>query len=147
MIIQYEYFESADLMPILKLVSATFEYSYHPGIFLASREEWKEGFILARMGTKIVGFIMGKLLENQVRILLLTVTPEFRERGVGSRLLVHFERETAKRGISRIFLEVRISNSKAISFYKLHGFVESGYIPKFYGNGEGGVVMTKYLRT
>lgn len=147
MIIQYEYFESADLIPILKLVSTSFEYNYHPGIFLASHEEWKEGFILARIGTKIVGFVMGKLLENQVRILLLAVTPEFRERGVGSRLLANFEREVAKRSISRIFLEVRISNSQAVRFYKLHGFVESGYIPKFYGNGEGGVVMTKFLRT
>ena len=147
MIIQYEYFRSADLISILKLVSTTFEHSYHPGIFLASHDEWEEGFILARCGTKIVGFVMGKLLESQVRILLLAVTPGFRERGVGSRLLAHFEREVAKRGIPRIFLEVRVSNTQAIRFYRLHVFVETGHIPKFYSDGEGGVVMTKYLKT
>jgi len=147
MLIRYEYFTAADLVPIMKLVSATFEFNYHPGIFVASHEEWKEGFILAKLGTKIVGFVMGKRLGDKVRILLLAVKPGLRGQGLGARLLELFENETAKLGIARLFLEVRLSNTTAFRFYKLHGFVETGSIPRFYSNGEGAVVMTKYLRT
>jgi len=131
----------------MKLVARTFKHPYHPAIFMGSHQEWREGFILARLGTKLLGFIMGKRVGKQVRMLLFAVYPQYRDQGIGSHLLACFEREVARLEVSRIFLEVRISNSVGIRFYKHHGFVETGYIPSFYSNGEGAVVMAKDLNT
>ena len=145
--IRYEYFRSTELFTILRMVSENFEYHYHPGIFLASHQEWPEGFITARYGSRIVGFVMGKVLDMKVRILLFAVQPEFRKRGVGAGLLRQFEQEVAALDVVKIILEVRASNARAIKFYRFHGFVESGFVPGFYSSGEGAVAMTRYLRS
>jgi len=145
--IRYSYFEPADLFPVLRVVNTLFQYNYHPSIFLACYENWKEGFIVAKFSSKLVGFIMGKKLDRQARILLLGVLPQYQGRGIGTTLLSHFEKEVANLNISRIFLEVRISNVKAIRFYQLHGFTKSGYISAFYKDGCDALVMTKDLNS
>ncbi len=145
MMISFQYFCPADLIPILKITARSFTLSYQPAVFLASGEAWHQGFIVARLGSKVVAYVMGQRLAREARILLFAVLPEYRGKGLGSRLLACFEQEVLKDGLTRIFLEVRAGNTRAQGFYGIHGFARTSVRPRFYSDGEGAVVMSKSL--
>ncbi len=52
--------------------------------------------------------------------------PEFRRRGIGRRLLEATLTESRRQGITRVQLEVFVSNRAAIAFYEKHGFNHEG---------------------
>ncbi len=49
-------------------------------------------------------------------------------RGVGAALLLHIEREAAEFGYTTLWLETRIVNTRAVAFYRKHGY---GDIPNY----------------
>lgn len=58
----------------------------------------------------------------------LVVHPEYRRRGIGSRLLAHVEQDARDRGCCKVTLEVRRDNAVAQSVYRRSGF-EAGTPP------------------
>lgn len=52
--------------------------------------------------------------------------PEFRRRGIGRRLLEATLAESERQGITRVELEVFVSNRGAVAFYERHGFEHEG---------------------
>jgi len=83
--------------------------------------------------------------DGQARILMFAVSAGLRRRGVGSAMMDTFLRTVAMRGLKRIELEVRVSNTEAIQFYKRNGFEIAGALPRFYTDGEDGYKMLKHL--
>ena len=60
------------------------------------------------------------------------VTPEYRNLGIGGKMLEELLRLGNERGITAYTLEVRVSNAPAIRLYEKFGFVSEGIRPKFY---------------
>lgn len=60
------------------------------------------------------------------------VAPEYRGRGVATRMLSVLLEEGEKQGIQEFTLEVRVSNVAAIKVYEKLGFVSEGIRPRFY---------------
>jgi ribosomal protein S18 acetylase RimI-like enzyme len=52
--------------------------------------------------------------------------PDYRERGLGRRLVAEALRAARQAGIERVELEVFASNERAIAFYRALGFVTEG---------------------
>ena len=50
-----------------------------------------------------------------------------------------------KRKIGFVRLEVRVSNTIAQRLYRSTGFMEIGFIPFYYKDGEGAIVMRKVM--
>ncbi len=50
-----------------------------------------------------------------------------------------------KRKIGYVELEVRVSNSIAMGLYNRMGFMEVGFFPYYYKDGEGAILMKKVL--
>lgn len=57
----------------------------------------------------------------------LFVMPEYRSRGIGTRILAHGERLAMERGFGRIGLAVGIDNPRARALYERLGYADTGF--------------------
>ncbi len=96
---------------------------------------------------RLVGFAVSRSVPGQaggfeVDLYNIAVENEFRRKGTGSLILDGVVAAALKKGASDIWLEVRESNSAAISFYKRHGFIAEATRTNFYSNPrENAVIM------
>ena len=84
---------------------------------------WKGVLGLAsEVRREVVGFLIGRQIGEEAEVLNLAVAPENQRMGEGGALLRTAVVEFRKRGVNRVFLEVRESNSAGIAFYRSHSF-------------------------
>ena len=72
----------------------------------------------------VSGFILARLMADEMEILNLAVVPAQRRRGLGRRLVAEALGRAGARGIKQCWLEVRASNQSALEFYHTVGFQE-----------------------
>jgi [ribosomal protein S18]-alanine N-acetyltransferase len=93
-------------------------------------------------GDRLVGYIVNSRYVDAWHVMNVAVDPEFQRRGIATRLLERlFEltRDDQRRGYT---LEVRVSNSSAISLYETLGFVRQGVRRAYYtDNREDALIM------
>ena len=95
---------------------------------------------------KVVGFLVARAIVAEAEILNLCVAPEKRRSGLAEALLNTAVAELRRTRVDRLFLEVRESNTPAISFYEKHQFRETGRRPGYYRDpDEAAVLMMKEL--
>lgn len=96
----------------------------------------------------IVGFVDYMITFNSATISQIAVLPNYRKKGLGSKLLEEMEKSFPKEIddiVETITLEVRESNINAISFYKKNGYENVVIKKHYYKNGENAVYMIKRL--
>lgn len=95
---------------------------------------------------EMVGFVFVMVGEDGTgHLTTIGVAPEHRRRGLAQKMLAHVEKALQKRGITMIFLEVRVENSAAQSLYRELGYSITQRLAKYYNNGEDGFLMIKSL--
>jgi ribosomal-protein-alanine N-acetyltransferase len=95
---------------------------------------------------EISGFLVGRRVRDQAEVLNLAVGVRHRRKGEGTALLEAALEEFASGGGKSVYLEVRESNTSAISFYEKHGFAKTGLRRGYYREPEeGAVTMEKKL--
>jgi len=101
-------------------------------------------FFVAVKGDKVLGYIGISCIIDEGYITNVAVFPEYRRQGVGRALLERVFSLARDEGLSFVSLEVRVSNSDAISLYKSLGFLEEGRRKNFYDNPkEDALILTK----
>ncbi len=122
---------------------------------LCFSEPWSEEGILEayRLGTRffiaetdnlIAGYIGIKAVIDEGYITNIAVFPEFRRRGVAKALLNKVFEFAKEKELSFVSLEVRPSNTEAVSLYEKTGFKEEGRRKNFYRLPlEDALIMTK----
>jgi ribosomal-protein-alanine N-acetyltransferase len=101
--------------------------------------------VVAESGADIVGFGVMEYHDVDAHLLLFGVEPVYRNRGIGSRLLIWLETTAAIAGIELIFLEARVTNSVARAFYKARGYRELETVSRYYSGREDAVRIGKDL--
>lgn len=81
-----------------------------------------------------IAFVVVRVLPPEAEIWDIAVSPAFRRFGLGGRLLEAAASEMGRRGVERVFLEVRPSNVAAVRFYERHGFTRSGTRRDYYSH-------------
>lgn len=82
------------------------------------------------------GFVLSRQALDEEELLLVAVRPELRGRGLGARLLQAYFAAARRRGVRRIFLEMR-ANNRAHSLYSRCGFRPIGTRPRYYLAADG----------
>lgn len=135
-----------DIPAIASIVREALRESYPTSLYFDIHRWWRDGFLVAELQGNPVGFIAAVVsADGQARILMFAVSAGFRRRGVGSMMMDTFLQTCGMRGMKRIELEVRVSNTDAIRFYQRYGFAISQQLPKFYTDGEDGYKMVRFL--
>jgi [ribosomal protein S18]-alanine N-acetyltransferase len=95
-------------------------------------------------GERLIGYVINSRYVDAWHIMNVAVDPDYRRRGIATRLLDSvFEstRDDQRRGYT---LEVRVSNDRAISLYEKLGFVRQGFRRGYYtDNREDALIMWK----
>ena len=103
--------------------------------------------VVARIDEELVGFGIMTYRKDQANLDLLAVKEKFRNRTMGTQIVLWLEKVAVAAGIYNIFVQVRERNTGAISFYEKLGFQKLEDIEGFYKGVENGVVMAKLLRS
>jgi len=94
--------------------------------------------------SQILGYLCCWLILNECHILNLSIHTDFQRKGLASKLINHLFEFCQKKGVHTIYLEVRTSNHKAISFYKKNGFEVYGQRKRYYTDtGEDALLMQR----
>jgi ribosomal-protein-alanine N-acetyltransferase len=92
---------------------------------------------------KIVGIIVIWLILDEAHIATLAVHPDYREMGLGSRLIVEGMKEAIRKGAHSATLEVRAGNLSAQSLYRRFHYKVVGTRPRYYRDDqEDALIMT-----
>jgi ribosomal protein S18 acetylase RimI-like enzyme len=139
-------FEPRDLDGVIALIQRQFGEVFRPDLYTSISQAWREAFLVVDTGPGIGGVLIG-IHDGPLtgRILIMTVAPELRGHGVGTRLMQLFLQRCFERAFRTVSLEVRASNAEAQSFYHRHGFRPVGLLPHYYNDAEDGVKMERVL--
>lgn len=96
---------------------------------------------------EVVGFLIARQVKEEGEVLNLAVAPESRRRGEGGTLLTAAVVELRKRGVTRVFLEVRESNAAGIAFYQRHSFSQAGRREGYYREPREAAIVMEFKLT
>jgi ribosomal-protein-alanine N-acetyltransferase len=91
------------------------------------------------------GFGIMAYRDELAHLLLFSVRPEYRRRGVGSELLRWLEEVAVNAGVQRIVVECRRDNAGARNFYAETGYHELAISKGYYRGVEDAVQLEKWL--
>ena len=100
-------------------------------------------YVIAVEERQIVGYAGLCSYPDEAFVQTMAVAPEHQRRGVASTLLEDLLAEAARRGQSRVLLEVRADNDVAQRLYARHGFAKESVRRGYYPGGVDGLVMTR----
>lgn len=89
-------------------------------------------FLVAVEQDKVLGYCGIYMALDEGEIINVAVKPEYQKQGIADLLLKSLLAEGKKCGITRFFLEVRVSNEAAIHLYEKNGFIKQGIRKDFY---------------
>ncbi len=100
-------------------------------------------FLAAVSDDVIMGYIGAFTVCESSYISNIAVFPQHRRKGIGRLLLRKAAEQARKKGAESISLEVRPSNTAAISLYKSEGYEEVGLRKNFYRDpNEDALILT-----
>jgi [ribosomal protein S18]-alanine N-acetyltransferase len=87
------------------------------------------------------GYICFWHVVDEIQILNIAVSPDFRRRGIGRLLLEHGLRWGRERKARMAYLEVRESNTAARRLYESIGFSVCGERANYYGRQKESAIL------
>lgn len=123
---------ASDIDAVAAIESAAFADPWSRSAFEAALREPHARFRVARSAGQVVGYIIAWFVVDEGEIANLAVAPHARRAGVAALLLAGVVNEARASGVTRLYLEVRASNSAAQSLYTAHGFAPIARRARYY---------------
>lgn len=100
--------------------------------------------LVCRIDNIIVGFIIFSVINKEIHLLNIAVHTEHQKKGIGSLLMEAMLKQASVMGVSKVYLEVRSKNEKAILFYKKYNFIKDAVRVNYYTgkNSDDAVLMS-----
>lgn len=139
----FRFMEERDLDDIVTLENRCFTVPWSREAFYNELHHNKFAcYIVLEQADQIIGYCGAWLVIDEAHITNIAVLPEFRGQKLGEALLNKMIERSREKGIERMTLEVRESNTVAQSLYRKLGF-QNGAIRKNYysDNQEDAIVM------
>jgi len=120
-------------------------WSWTPARVRRSIEDPRNNAIVARDGTRLIGFALMRYDAEHAHLLLFGVAPGWRRRGVANALWAWLEATLRTAGIRSAQVELRVSNDDARAFYERVGFEQVNATQRYYRGVETALHMVKEL--
>ena len=134
----------SDLDQISTIEKETNEYPWSPNNFKSSLDAGNSSIVL-KDKKNILGYAFFSVIGTDSHLLNITISKDYQGRGYGKKILEKVLFQSKVLGATIVFLEVRVSNHKAIDFYKKFGFKMDAIRYNYYdGNPkEDALLMSK----
>lgn len=136
-----------DLDAVAALEASLQAFPWSRGNFADSLAGGHSVWVL-RLGGELIGFSIVMSVIDEAHLLNIGVCARYQGRGYGARLLRHAMQCARQGGATRLFLEVRPSNERAVELYRHFGFRQigrrKGYYPAAVGR-EDALIFDKEL--
>lgn len=132
----------ADLNEVCAIEQETFSEPWSGEDFLKSLLDEKNGYLVAEIDGKVVGYCGFWGIAGEGDIYNVAVKKEYRRQQIGISLLKQLIEIGTSQDITAFTLEVRSSNVPAICLYETLGFERAGVRKDFYSKPkEDAVIM------
>lgn len=131
-----------DLDWVEKIEISNFTLPWSKGSFLSSMEQDNTIYLAAMEGRKGIGYCGLLKVLDEGEITNVSVDQKYQGKGTGYLMLLELIRQASLKGVTTFHLEVRKSNTRALSLYKRLGFWQVGVRKDFYEKPrEDGILM------
>jgi len=144
-------FKQEDLDAVIMINKVCLPENYSSSFFLEHFFENPKCFIVAEADGKIIGYNMCRVefgvsyirtaFAKKGHVISIAVLDDYRGRGIGNQLMVVGMQRVKEAGASEMYLEVRVSNTNAISLYRRLGFRAVKILEGYYRDGESAYLM------
>ncbi|CDX01406.1 Ribosomal-protein-alanine acetyltransferase [Desulfitobacterium hafniense] len=133
-----------DLKDVMKIELRSFPSPWSPLAFVTELRHNEDAYYFCLYSYGILlGYLGVWLIFDEGYITRLAIHPDFRAKGHGSYLIRQVLEWMKPRGVKRLNLEIRSSNTLACSFYKKLGFLPRATKQEYYTDPpEDAMVMT-----
>ncbi|UCE13105.1 MAG: ribosomal protein S18-alanine N-acetyltransferase [Candidatus Heimdallarchaeota archaeon] len=149
-------FELKDLDQVMEINKQTLPENYPERFFRTIFSELPSAFLICEINGDVVGYTMARLEKGlshysifhrakKGHTVSVAVKPEYRRRGLATKLLKGSINAMIEHGATELFLEVRVSNSAAVNLYKSLGYEILKEIRHYYRNYESAYLMVQKI--
>ena len=134
----------SDLDQISTIEKETNKYPWSPNNFQSSMEAGNSSVVL-KYKKNILGYAFFSVVGTDSHLLNITVSKNYQGRGYGKKILEKVLFQSKVLGATIIYLEVRVSNYRAIDFYGKFGFKRDAIRYNYYAGSpkEDALLMSK----
>ncbi len=131
-----------DISEVIAIEQENFSEPWREEDFRSSLSDEKNNYLVAVIGGHVVGYCGCWGVAGEGDIYNVAVKKEFRRQHIGKKLLKTLIQISSEKGITSFTLEVRASNTAAITLYQALGFESAGLRKDFYSKPkEDAVIM------
>jgi ribosomal-protein-alanine N-acetyltransferase len=121
------------LRAVLRIEQKVYPRPWSMGLFMSELGiRTSRVYVVARVGTTIVGYGGLMLVAEDGHVTTLAVDPAWHRHQLGTRLLHTLATAAIQRGAQNLTLEVRASNRPAQELYRAFGFAPAGIRKGYY---------------
>ena len=132
--IRYELMNEAHVAQIAQLEKRCFSDPWSENSIRSELTGRLSLWVVALDGDTVAGYIGSQSVLGESDMMNVTVAPEYRRRGIAQALILELIRRLSQQGNRSLMLEVRASNTPAITLYHKLGFAQVGRRPNYYRN-------------
>ncbi|GIO28124.1 ribosomal protein S18-alanine N-acetyltransferase [Ornithinibacillus bavariensis] len=135
--------ELADIRGVMTVEAASFTTPWTEAIFRQEITENKYAhYYVMELADKIVGYVGMWIVHDDAQITNIAILPDFRGKKLGETLFRFSLQKAVRLGVTRLSLEVRVTNIIAQRMYRKFGLVPGGLRKQYYtDNNEDALVM------
>ncbi len=149
-------FRPDDLEKVMHINQVCLPENYSTYFFMELYEKYPETFIVAEVVGEMVGYIRCRIetglpdfgllgITKRGHVISIAVLPEYQRKGIGEALMREAMVAMRQYKAKDCYLEVRVSNSQAVSMYNKLDFETSRTVRGYYADGEDAAIMTRKL--
>ena len=132
--IRYELMNEAHVAQIAQLEKRCFSDPWSENSIRSELTGRHSLRVVALDGDTVAGYIGSQSVLGESDMMNVAVAPEYRRRGIAQALILELIRRLSQQGNRSLMLEVRASNTPAITLYHKLGFAQVGRRPNYYRN-------------
>ena len=132
--IRYELMNEAHVSQIAQLEKRCFSDPWSENSIRSELTGRLSLWVVALDGDTVAGYIGSQSVLGESDMMNVAVAPEYRRQGIAQALILELIRRLSQQGNRSLMLEVRASNTPAITLYHKLGFAQVGRRPNYYRN-------------
>ncbi len=139
--------QAEDMDEVIAIEKQSFSDPWSKQNFLKELELTFSWAWVAKLDKKLVGYSCCWEIGDELQIANLAVHPDFRNQGIGKKILQEILNRACQKKLKQVTLEVRESNQFGLKLYYGFGFMEIGRRKKYYQKPtEDGLILAKFLK-